>query len=72
VPLGTRLDVVKHRSPAQRARHGPFVRDRDVDVCVRRQPLLDQPRELIKPRQTIQLLGVAELRRVDRSLEKRD
>ena len=72
MPLATRLHVVKHGSSAERSRHGPFVRDRDVDVCVRRQPLLDQPRERIKPRQPIQLLGVAELCRVERSPEKRD
>jgi hypothetical protein len=50
VPLATRLHVVKYGSSAERSRQGPFVRGRDVDVCVRRQPLLDQPRERIKPR----------------------
>ena len=70
MPLPTRLHVVKHGSSAERSRQGPFVRGRDLDVCVRRQPLLDQPRERIKPRKSMQLLGVAELCRVERSPEK--
>ncbi len=67
--MATRLPVVKHCSSAERSRHGPFVRGRDVDVCVRRQPLLDQSRERIKSCKRIQLLGVAELCRVERSPE---
>jgi hypothetical protein len=70
VPLATRLHGVKYGSSAERSRQGPFVRGRDLDVCVRRQPLLDQPRERIKPRKSMQLLGVAELCRVQRSPEK--
>ena len=72
MPRATRLHVVKHGSSAERSRHGPFVRDRDVDVCVRRQPLLNQPRGRSSRVNPMQLLGVAELRCVDRSLEKRD
>jgi hypothetical protein len=42
ISYAARLLVVTNGVPAERSRHGPFVRGREVDVCVRRNPLLDQ------------------------------
>ena len=44
--------------------------DGGVDIGLGRQPLFDKPRERIKPRKTLELLGVAEPRRIERSPEE--